>query len=84
MGKKELLDGLDLKNNDKQKSHFNKGTEEATNMEANRGTSAVNISTITSTSNSNKQIIVSPRSTFNCTPRRQKLQDKGARNITAK
>ena len=48
-----------------------------------RGTSAVNISTITSTSNSSTQIIVSPRS-FNRTPRRQQHQDKGATNITAK
>ena len=48
-----------------------------------RGTSAVNISTITSTSNSSQQIIVSPRS-FNRTPRRQQHQDKVATNITAK
>ena len=49
-----------------------------------RGTSAVNISTITSTSNSNKQIIVSSKPTFNRTPRRQQHQDKGATNITHK
>ena len=44
-----------------------------------RGTSGVNISTIASTSNSNKQIVVSPRLTFNHTPR--KYRDKGVTNI---
>ena len=43
----------------------------------------VNISTITSTLNSKKQIIVSPRPTFNRTPRRQQHQDKRATNIIA-
>ena len=44
-----------------------------------RGTSGENISTITSTSSSNKQIVVSPRLTYTHTPR--KHEDKGATNI---
>ena len=44
-----------------------------------RGTSGENISTITSTSSSNKQIVVSPRLTYTHTP--CKHGDKGATNI---
>ena len=44
-----------------------------------RGTSGENISTITSTSSSNKQIVVSPRLTYVRTP--NKHRDKGTTNI---
>ena len=40
-----------------------------------RGTSEVNISTITSTSNSNKQIVVSPRRTYIHTPRKHRDEE---------
>ena len=45
------------------------------------GTSVENMSTLTSTSSSNKQLMVSPRP-FNRTPRRQQNQDGGTAIIT--